>query len=93
MDDPDLFDGHIAEDPWHPGPGDVRLAVSWVPVWAVIGHLPSVDGNAGRAAADYDLSPEAMAAALAYYRAHREAIDARLAENAGHVPSAVAAGS
>ncbi len=81
--DAELIERHIETDPYRPGPGDVRLAESGVSVWAVIGHLPSVDGDVARAAADYELSPEAMAAALAYYREHRAALDARLAENAG----------
>ena len=81
--DAELIARHIETDPYHPGPGDVRLVESGVSVWAVIGHLPSVNGDAAQAAADYELSPEAMAAALAYYRKHRAAIDARLAENAG----------
>lgn len=93
MSNPGLYDGQIEEDPWHPGPGDVRLSVSWVPVWAVIGHLPSVDNDAEQAAADYDLTPEAMAAALAYYDAHRQAIDARLAQNGSDVPRSVAVGT
>ncbi len=59
------------------------MADSGVSVWAVIGHLPSVGGDVAQAAADYELSPEAMAAAIAYYRRNGPAIDARLAANAG----------
>lgn len=36
-----------------------------------------------RVAEDYEVSPEAVAAALAYYQENRGAIDARLAANAG----------
>lgn len=78
-----LIERHIADDPYHPGPGDVRLTDSWVSVWAVIGHLPSVGGDVARAAADYELTPEAMEAAIAYYRRYGPVIDARLAANAG----------
>jgi uncharacterized protein (DUF433 family) len=80
--DADLIAGHIESDPYHPGLGEARLIASGVSVWAVIGHLVSVDGNIDQAAADYDLSPDEMAAALAYYRLHRTAIDLRLAANA-----------
>lgn len=78
-----LIERHIADDPYHPGPGDVRLTDSWISVWAVIGHLPSVDGDVAQAAADYEITPEAMQAAIAYYRRNAAAIDARLAANAG----------
>jgi uncharacterized protein (DUF433 family) len=81
-----LMARHIEEDPYHPGPGDVRLVDSGVSVWAVIGHLPSVGGNLAQAASDYDLSPEEMDAVVAYYRTHGPAIDARLAANAGGRP-------
>lgn len=78
-----LIARYIEDDPYHPGPGDVRLTESGVSVWAVIGHLPSVGGDHARAAADYELSAEEMDAAIAYYRAYGPAIDARLAANAG----------
>ena len=81
-DDP-LIARHIEPDPLHPGPGDVRLADSGVSVWAIIGHLAAVGGDPAKAAADYEITSEEMAAALAYYRRNRAAIDARLAANAG----------
>ncbi len=86
QDDESLIDLHIESDPFHPGPSDVRLVESGVSVWAVIGHLPSVGGDPVKAAADYEITPEEMAAALAYYRRHRGAIDARLSANAGGRP-------
>ena len=78
-----LIARHIEPDPFHPGPSDVRLVDSGVSVWAIIGHLTTVRGDATRVAEDYDVSPDAVAAALAYYRENRGAIDARLAANAG----------
>ena len=83
MDDEALIERYVEPDPFHPGPGDVRLVDSGVSVWAVIGHLASVAGDTAQAAADYEITPEEMAAALAYYRHHRAAIDARLSANAG----------
>ena len=83
QDDAVLIERHVESDPNHPGLGDVRLVESGVAVWAVIGYLGSVDGDVNRAASAYDLTPEEMAAALAYYRRHRGAIDARLSANAG----------
>ena len=82
-DETALIARHIEPDPYHPGPGDVRLVDSGVAVWAIVGHLMTVRGDADRVAEDYELSPEAVAAALAYYREHKGAIDARLAANAG----------
>lgn len=62
-------------------PAEARLRGYGVPIWALIGHLPMVDGDVGRLADDYDLPQEAAEAALAYYARHREVIDARLLLN------------
>jgi len=78
-----LIARHIEPDPYHPGPSDVRLVDSGVSVWAIIGHLTTMRGDASRVAEDYDVSSDAVAAALAYYQDNRGAIDARLAANAG----------
>jgi uncharacterized protein (DUF433 family) len=79
-DPEELIAEHIAPD--SRGPAEARLADHGVRVWAVIGSLRANAGDISAAAADYDLPPEAMAAALAYYDRHRAAIDARLALNA-----------
>lgn len=63
-------------------PSRARLAESGVPVWALIGYLRLAGGDVNRVAADYDLPHGAVEAALAYYRRHRDAIDARLRLNA-----------
>lgn len=72
---------HIEEDPDAPGPGDARLVESGVPVWALVGYLPAVDGQAKQVAAAFALPEAVVAAALAYYARHKCAIDARLAAN------------
>ena len=82
-DDDALIDRLLEADPFQPGPEDVRLVESGVPVWAVIGHLPSVDGDREQAAASNEVSREAMDAAVAYYRRYGSAIDARLTANPG----------
>lgn len=64
------------------GPSEARLRGYGVPVWALVGHLPAVDGDVARLAEDYGLPLAAAEAALAYYERHREAIDARLLLNA-----------
>lgn len=78
----DLITRYIVEDPYRPGAAEVRLAGSGVSVWAIIGYLPAVDGDIERAAHDYDIDPDAVRAAVAWYRQHKNAIDERLAANA-----------
>ncbi len=51
-------------------------------MWALIGYLGMVDGNADQVALDYVLPREAVEAALAYYRRHQAVIEARIAANA-----------
>lgn len=77
-----LIARHIEEDPYRPDPAEARLADSGVSVWAIIGYLPSVDGDIERAAQDYEIDPDAVRAAVAWYHQHKVAIDARLAANA-----------
>jgi uncharacterized protein (DUF433 family) len=72
---------HIEPDHLHLGPAEARLAESGISVWAIAGYGPLVDWNAATIAADYGLSVEEVEAALAYYRRHREAIEARIAAN------------
>ena len=54
---------------------------SGVKVWAIIGHLRSVDGDVGRVAKGYDVPEDAVRAAMAYYQQHRTLIDNRLEAN------------
>ncbi|MBA2277920.1 MAG: DUF433 domain-containing protein [Chloroflexia bacterium] len=81
-----LIERHIKEDLHRPGPSEARLVASGVSVWAIIGYLPTVDGEIDQVAEDYDIEPEAVRAAIAYYHQERAAIDARLAANAGSRP-------
>ena len=83
--DTELIERWIVEDPWHRGPADVKTTEG-VHVWALIGYLPAVNNDVERVAHDYDLPVEAVEAAIAYYRAHREVIDGRLAANDAWVP-------
>lgn len=81
MSHADLIARYIEENPTKPGSADARLIGYGVPVWALIGYLPAVGGQARKVAADYDLPVEAVEAALAYYEQHRAVIDARIAAN------------
>jgi uncharacterized protein (DUF433 family) len=81
--DRELVSALIEPDPYHPGPMDVVVRERHVPVWALVNYFVAVDGDTARVASDYDISTDAVRAALAYYKAHREIIDARLAANDG----------
>jgi uncharacterized protein (DUF433 family) len=52
------------------------------PVWALIGQLEARDDTTDLVAEDHALPLEAVQAAVAYYRTHKEIIGARLAANA-----------
>ena len=71
----------IEPHPWKQDVAEARLRDSKISVWAIVGYLQMVDGDAERTARDYRIPGEAVEAVLAYYRRHREAIDARLAAN------------
>ena len=74
----------IEPHPWKGGRAEALVRGS-VPVWAIIGQTGGDTGDPAAiadVAGDYDLSAEAVEAALAYYRVHRGAIDERLAANA-----------
>jgi uncharacterized protein (DUF433 family) len=77
-----LIREHIEENPYHPGPADVRLRGAAVPVWALVNYWRAAEGDSERVARDYYLSAEAVQAALAYYRRNEAVIAARIAANA-----------
>lgn len=64
----------------YPGDAHARIVDSGVPVWALVGHYRG-SKDAGLTADEYRLPREAVAAAIAYYRLHRDLIDARLLAN------------
>ena len=85
----------IEPDPNRPGPDRALLADTGIPVWAIVAHLQALTGQdvhgavpddaVREAAADYAVGEDLIAAALSFYRAHRDHIDARLARNAAAV--------
>jgi uncharacterized protein (DUF433 family) len=75
----------VEPHPWKGGAAEARLRESNVPVWAIIGQLGGEDGDVAGVADDYDIPPEAVEAALAYYREHQAVIDDRLAANEPHI--------
>ena len=80
MNDGELITRYIELNPQRPGIDRARLKDYGVSVWALIGYLKqATGGDIARVAADYDVPIEAVEAALAYYRRHPAAIDARIA--------------
>jgi len=71
----------IQEDATRPGPAEARLRDSGVPVWALVSYYEAA-GDIDSVARDFEIPAEDVRAALAYYRSHKLAIDARLAMNA-----------
>ena len=70
----------LAPDPHRPS--EMILPEFGVSVWAVVGYARGVDDDVAEVARAYDLPPDAVRAALAYYRRHPLQIDAHLAANA-----------
>ena len=79
-----LIDRWIEPNPHYPGPQEARLVEYGVSVWVLIAYLRLVNDEA-RVAEYYGLPPEAVAAAVAYYRQHQYPIDAQIALNATSV--------
>ena len=80
-----LIERYIVPDPRILSPIEARLRDSGYSVWAVIGGLVDTDGDIERTALEYGLPAEEMAAALAYFRANREPIEAKLTVLHGRV--------
>lgn len=81
MSDRELVAALIEPDPYHPGSMNVVVRERRVPVWALVNYLVAAEGDIDRVAADYRISTDAVRAALAYYKDHKEIIDARLEAN------------
>ncbi len=77
MTDDELIERHIVPDPQKSGRAHARVQPSQVSVWVLVGALNRGD-TPEQIAADYDLLPEEMLAAQAYYRRHRDLFDAYL---------------
>lgn len=81
-DEQELISRWIERNPHKPSDDEVRIRDTGIPVWALIGNLPAVDGDLKQLASEYEIPEEAARAAFAYYQKHRAAIDVRLAQNA-----------
>lgn len=76
-----LIETFIKLSPSLPGVEEARIAGYGVPVWALVAHSRAIGGASEEVARDYGLPREAVDAALAYYRRHKAAFEARIAAN------------
>jgi hypothetical protein len=79
--DAELIRLYVDASPAVGGFAEARLRRSWVPLWALIGHIPVVGNDAEALVDAYEIPVEEAETALAYYRRHRADIDARLEAN------------
>jgi uncharacterized protein (DUF433 family) len=79
--DDELIQREIEADALRPGPANVRLRRSGVPVWALIGYFNAANGDEDIVARDYELSRDEVSAAIAYYKQHRPEIDGRIEDS------------
>jgi len=77
----ELFARYIEENPFKPGIANARLVESGMAIWAFAGALEAAENDSARIAQDYELSPDQVAAAIAYYERFKEIIDDRRAAN------------
>ena len=66
-----------------PHPSDRGRAYAWFPAYghsvaAIVRGIRGREGDIGQTAADWEMPEEAVRAAIAFYRRHREFIDARI---------------
>lgn len=82
-DDRPLVDRYIDQDVarYAGGRADATLRGSGVSVWAVVAFLRVYDNDRRKVAEHFDVSPDEVEAALAYYRFNKNYIDARITLN------------
>jgi uncharacterized protein (DUF433 family) len=73
-----LIERYIEPNPHKPGEAEARLREHRISVWPLIEYWYGVDFDKSIVARDYDIPPEMVDAALAYYKAHKAIIDARI---------------
>ena len=82
----DMTDEHLIgeriKEPAQPGDHEARLRNTGIPVWALIDYLKAARNNLETVAAAHEVPVDDVRAAVAYYKRHRDSIDARLQANA-----------
>jgi uncharacterized protein (DUF433 family) len=80
--DATLVAEHIDANPHGRGPSEARLAEHGTSVWAIVAYWNATNHDTVEVARDFGVPVEAIEAALAFYRRHKDLIDARLLLNA-----------
>jgi uncharacterized protein (DUF433 family) len=81
MDAAALIARYVEPNPHKLGEAEARLRDYGVSVWTLVEYWYGVGFDKAQVARDFSLPPEAVDAALAYYKAHKAMIDARLLLN------------
>ncbi len=81
LTDDELIEKYIAPSPRRGGIAEMVVEPYVIPVWALIGAITLGGATPEEVTQEYDISPEAMWATLAYYRRHEAVIDARIDAN------------
>jgi hypothetical protein len=83
MSDQELITTHIDLDyeRYPGGRADARLRSSGVSVWAIVAMSRIYSGDLARTAEHFELSRDEMDGAMAYYRANKAYVDARVLLN------------
>jgi uncharacterized protein (DUF433 family) len=82
MTDEQLIAKYIEPHPRKPGILNARIVDRGISVTALIAYLISSAGQHSQTAQDYEVPEEAVQAALAYRRRHKDLFDTWIAENA-----------
>jgi uncharacterized protein (DUF433 family) len=77
----DLIARCIRPEHAYPGDPEAYVVERQIPVWALVGHWRAAGRDAKLTASEFQVKPDTVEAAIAYYRLHRDLIDARLAAN------------
>ena len=72
-----LIARYTEENPYKPGRANARLVDYGIAVCALIGALDAANRNIAEVATDYELPPEAINAAIAFYQRYKAIIDDR----------------
>lgn len=80
--DDELIARYMEPHRYKRGRANWRLVETGTPIWVFANALEGYRGDLARLAADYDLSPAQVDAALAYYERYRDIVDDRRISNA-----------
>jgi uncharacterized protein (DUF433 family) len=81
LNETELIDRYVEPNPHKPGPANARLRDYGYPVWVLIEYWNGMRFDQAAVLRDFEIPAEAFAAVLAYYRANKALIDARVALN------------